>query len=80
MLDLYEMDVTLMNAKTFRSEGEGGSADGWRRCSGAPGCLPQLPPTTPKNLFPFVISFILFCGGGSNKYSIWTAESNLFFV
>jgi hypothetical protein len=29
--------------------GEGGSADGWRCCRGAPGRLPHLPPATPNN-------------------------------
>jgi len=50
VLDLGEVDVTLENAEIFGSvlSGEGGSADGWQCCRGAPSHLPLLPPTTPK--------------------------------
>ena len=50
VLDLDEVNVTLENAEIFGSvlSGEGGSADGWQCCRGAPSHLPLLPPTTPK--------------------------------
>ena len=76
VLDLDEVDVTLENAAIFGSvlSGEGGSADGWQCCRGAPS-PPQLPPATSKNPPSFIASLLLlsFRGDGSNQYSIQTA-------
>ena len=71
-----EVNVTLKNAEIYGSvlSGEGGSANGWPCCWGAPG-LPQLPPATPKNPPPFIASLLHFCfrGDVSNQYSFRTA-------
>ena len=61
VLDFDEVNAALKNAEMFGSvlPGEGGSANGWRCCWGAPGLL-QLPLATPENPPPFIASLLLF--------------------
>jgi hypothetical protein len=85
VLDLDEVDVTLENAAIFGSvlSGEGGSADGWQCCRGAPSHLPHLPPATPKYPPPSTtrsLLLFLFRGDGRKQYGIRTAGGKPIFV